>query len=133
MDDYHGTKVPDPYRGFEALDSEQTKQWVDAENNVTRPILEKLPNREWLKQRLTSLWSYERYGVAQKAGSNYFFTRNDGKQNQSVLYVSGSLAAPGKVLFDPNTALERRNDRARRVHAEPEGRRRRVRDLRRRY
>ncbi|MEJ1960433.1 MAG: prolyl oligopeptidase family serine peptidase [Gammaproteobacteria bacterium] len=106
VDDYHGTKVADPYRWFEQLDSPQTKQWVEAENKVTRPILEKLPNREWLKQRLTQLWSYERFGVARKAGAHYYFTRNDGKQNQSVLYVSDDLASPGKALFDPNTALQ---------------------------
>src|SRR5512139_1542806 len=101
VDDYFGTKVADPYRWFEQLDSEQTKQWVDAENNLTRPILEKLPMREWVKQRLTQLWSYERYGVAHKAGVHYYFTRNDGKQNQSVLYVSESLQGVGKPLFDP--------------------------------
>src|SRR5262249_6410261 len=71
VDDYFGTRVPDPYRGFEQLDSDQTKQWVDAENKLTRPILEKLPTREWVKRRLTQLWSYERYGIAHKAGSHY--------------------------------------------------------------
>ncbi|HEV7715987.1 MAG TPA: hypothetical protein VGO53_10345, partial [Steroidobacteraceae bacterium] len=106
VDDYHGTKVADPYRWLEQLDSEQTKQWVEAENKVTRPILEKLPNRGWLKQRLTQLWSYERFGVAHKAGAHYYFTRNDGKQNQSVLYVSDDLASAGKPLFDPNTAVQ---------------------------
>jgi prolyl oligopeptidase len=106
VDDYFGTKVPDPYRGFEQLDSEQTKQWVNAENALTRPILEKLPTREWVKQRLTQLWAYERYGVAHKAGSHYYFTHNDGKQNQSVLYVTDSLDAPGKALFDPNAAAQ---------------------------
>ena len=106
IDDYFGTKVPDPYRGFEQVDSPQTKQWVDAENALTRPILEKLPTREWVKRRLTQLWSYERYGVAHKAGSHYFFTHNDGKQNQSVLFVTEDLASPGKVLFDPNAAAQ---------------------------
>jgi prolyl oligopeptidase len=105
-DDYHGTKVADPYRWLEALDSEATKQWVTEENKVTQPILEKLPARAWVKQRLTALWSYERFGVAQKAGGNYYFTRNDGKQNQSVLYVTSDLASLGKPLFDPNTALQ---------------------------
>jgi prolyl oligopeptidase len=106
VDDYNGTRVADPYRWLEQLDSEATKQWVDAENKVTHPVLEKLPNRAWLKQRLTQLWNYERYGIAQKAGSHYYFTRNDGKQNQSVLYVSEDLASAGKPLFDPNTAIQ---------------------------
>jgi len=106
VDDYHGTRVADPYRWLEQLDSEETKAWVAAQNKVTQPILEKLPNRGWLKERLTALWSYERFGIAHKAGSNYFFTRNDGKQNQSVLYVSNDLASLGKPLFDPNTAAQ---------------------------
>jgi len=106
VDDYFGTKVADPYRGFEQLDSEQTRQWVDAENKLTRPILEKLPMREWVKQRLTQLWSYERYGVAHKAGKHYYFTHNDGKQNQSVLYVTESLDSPGQALFDPNASAQ---------------------------
>ena len=106
VDDYHGTKVPDPYRWLEQLDSEPTRHWVEAQNKVTRPILEKLPNRAWLKQRLTQLWSYERFGVARKAGAHYYFTRNDGKQNQSVLYVSDELASGGKPIFDPNTAVQ---------------------------
>jgi prolyl oligopeptidase len=105
-DDYHGTKVADPYRWLEQLDSEPTKQWVDAQNKVTQPILEKLPNRAWLKERLTALWSYERFGIAQRAGAHYYFTRNDGKQNQSVLFVSQDLASAGKPLFDPNTAIK---------------------------
>jgi prolyl oligopeptidase len=105
-DDYHGTKVADPYRALEQLDSESTAQWVKAQNAVTQPILEKLPNRAWLKQRLTELWSYERFGVANKAGSHYYFTRNDGKQNQAVLYVSDDLLSAGRPLFDPNTAIQ---------------------------
>ncbi len=106
VDDYFGTKVADPYRGLEQLDSEQTKRWVDAQNALTRPILEKLPTREWVKRRLTQLWSYERYGVIHKAGAHYYFTRNDGKQNQSVLYVTEDLGSAGKPLFDPNAAAQ---------------------------
>lgn len=104
VDDYFGTKVADPYRGFEALDSPATKKWVAAENALSQPWLEALPQRAWVKARLTQLWNYERFGVPKKAGGRYFFTRNDGTQNQSVLYVSDSLDSPGRVLFDPNTA-----------------------------
>ena len=104
VDDYHGTQVADPYRWLENLDSEATREWVAAENEVTQPRLETLPNRPWLKQRLTALWNYERFSVATKAGSHYYFTRNDGTQNQSVLYVSESLQSNGKPIFDPNAA-----------------------------
>jgi prolyl oligopeptidase len=104
VDNYHGTQVADPYRWLEQLDSEATRQWVKAENAVSQPRLEALPARPWLKQRLTALWNYERFNVPTKAGKHYYFTRNDGKQNQSVLYVSEDLQSNGKVLFDPNTA-----------------------------
>jgi prolyl oligopeptidase len=103
-DNYHGTVVADPYRWFEALDSPEVAQWVKAENAVSQPRLEALPYRAWLKQRLTALWNYERFGVPQKSGNRYYFTRNDGTQNQSVLYSTDRLDANGKVFFDPNTA-----------------------------
>lgn len=104
VDDYFGTKVADPWRGFENLDSAATKKWVAAENALAQPWLEALPQRAWVKERLTKLWNYERFGVPKKAGGHYFYTRNDGTQNQSVLHVADSLDAPGRVLFDPNTA-----------------------------
>jgi len=106
VDTYHGMQVADPYRWLESLDSEQTRAWVTAENQLSQPRLEALPARSWVKQRLTALWNYERFGIAQKAGPNYFFTRNDGTQNQNVLYVSDSLGSNGKPFFDPNTASE---------------------------
>ncbi|HEU4624250.1 MAG TPA: prolyl oligopeptidase family serine peptidase [Steroidobacteraceae bacterium] len=104
VDNYHGTQVADPYRWLEQLDSDATKQWVNAQNALSQPRLEALPARPWVKQRLTELWSYERFNTPTKAGKRYFFTRNDGKQNQSVLYVSEDLQSNGRVLFDPNTA-----------------------------
>src|ERR1041384_5497450 len=75
VEDYHGTQVADPYRWLEQLDSAQTAQWVAAENEVSRPYLEALPHRSWLKRRLTQLWNYERFEVPVKAGSQYFFRR----------------------------------------------------------
>jgi prolyl oligopeptidase len=105
-DKYHGVVVEDPYRWLEDLDSDATRHWVEAENNVSKPRLEALPHREWVKQRLTALWSYERFGIPVKEGGRYFFLRNDGKQNQSVLFVSDSVELPGKVLFDPNAVRE---------------------------
>jgi prolyl oligopeptidase len=104
VDDYFGTRVADPYRGFEALGSPATKKWVSAENALAQPWLEAIPQRAWVKERLTKLWNYERFGVPKKAGGRYFYTRNDGTQNQSVLYVADSADSAGRVLFDPNAA-----------------------------
>jgi len=109
-DKYNGVAVEDPYRWLESLDSDETRHWVEAQNKVSKPWLEGIPHRAWLKQRLTALWSYERFGVPIKRGtgasSRYFFLHNDGKQNQSVLYVSDSVNSPGRVLFDPNAVRE---------------------------
>jgi prolyl oligopeptidase len=104
-DKYNDVTVEDPYRWLEDLDSDQTRQWVESENKVSRPRLEGIPHRAWLKQRLTALWNYERFGVPLKRGGRsgrYFYLHNDGKQNQSVLYYSDNLDSPGRVLFDPN-------------------------------
>jgi prolyl oligopeptidase len=103
VDDYHGTKIADPYRWLEDLDSEQTKAWVEAQNNVTFAWLQQIPARERIRQRLTQLWNYERYSLPSKKGSRYFYTRNDGLQNQSVVYVVDSLAGQPRLLLDPNT------------------------------
>jgi prolyl oligopeptidase len=105
-DSYFGTKVADPYRWLENLDSAQVQDWVKAQNALAQPRLAELPARPWLKKRLTELWNYERYDVPVKHGGRYFYLHNDGQQNQSVLMVSDALAAPGRVLFDPNTARE---------------------------
>ncbi len=104
VDNYPGTEVADPYRWLERLDSDATKQWVTAENAISQPFLESLPARPWVKQRLTALWSHERFNVPTKAGTHYYFLRNDGTQDQSVLYVSEDLQSNGRVLFDPATA-----------------------------
>ena len=101
-DDYHGTKVADPYRPLENLNAPATKQWVEAQNRLSQPYLEGIPAREKIKARMTQLWNHERYDVPAKAGSRYFYTRNDGLQNQSVLYVADSLTGTPRVLLDPN-------------------------------
>lgn len=102
-DDYHGTVVADPYRWLEDANSADTKAWVEAENKVTQAYLAQIPQREAIRQRLTQLWNYERYGVPFKEGGRYFFTRNDGLQNQAVLYTMKSLGESPRMLLDPNT------------------------------
>ncbi len=102
VDDYQGVKVADPYRWFEDLNSQATKDWVSAENALAQPYLEALPQRAWLGNRLRQLWSYERFGVPYEEGGRYFYMRNDGSQDQSVLYVADALNAAPRVLVDPN-------------------------------
>ena len=102
VDDYHGQKVPDPYRWLEDDNSNETKQWVEAQNKVTFGFLEQIPERKTIQGHLTRLWNYERYGIPFKEGGRYFLTRNDGLQNQSVLYTMDSLLDTPRVLLDPN-------------------------------
>lgn len=102
MDDYHGVKVGDPYRWLEDPDSPATKAWVEAQNKVTFAYLSEIPERERIRERLTQLWNFERYGTPFKEGGRYFFSKNDGLQNQSVLYWAESLEAAPRVLLDPN-------------------------------
>ncbi|HYP15540.1 MAG TPA: prolyl oligopeptidase family serine peptidase [Bryobacteraceae bacterium] len=101
-DSYHGTQVPDPYRWLEDDNSADTKAWVEAQNALTMPYLASIPERNAIRDRMKSLTNYERFGVPVKRGGRYFFTRNDGLQERSVLYVSKSLTDPGEVLIDPN-------------------------------
>ncbi len=103
VDNYHGTLVADPYRWLEDDNSPETKAWVEAQNKVTFAYLEKISARHAIHARLTKLWNYERYGVPFKEGARYFYSRNDGLQNQSVLYTVDTLDAAPRVLLDPNT------------------------------
>ncbi|MEB3217073.1 MAG: prolyl oligopeptidase family serine peptidase [Nostocales cyanobacterium 94392] len=106
VDNYHGTEVADPYRWLENPDSKETKSWVEAQNKVTFGYLEKIPQREDIKKRLTKLWDYEKYGVPFKEGNRYFYFKNDGLQNQSVLYTLKTLDDKPTVLLDPNKLSE---------------------------
>jgi prolyl oligopeptidase len=103
VDDYHGVKVADPYRWLEDLDSAETRAWVEAENKLTFGFLESIPARTTIKERLTKLWNYEKYGIPFKEGNRYFYTRNSGLQNQAVLYTVTSLDAEPQMVLDPNT------------------------------
>jgi prolyl oligopeptidase len=103
QDNYHGTTIADPYRWLEDANSAETKEWVDAQNRVTQSYLGQIPAREAIKQRLTKLWNYERYSVPYKEGGRYFYSRNDGLQNQSVLYTMDKLGDAPRMLLDPNT------------------------------
>lgn len=105
-DRYHGIEVPDPYRWLENPDSESTKDWVAAQNEVTNSYLNTIAAKEKIQQRLTQLWDYEKYGSPFKRGQRYFYFKNDGLQNQSVLYTLESLDEAGEVLLDPNTLSE---------------------------
>ena len=102
-DDYHGVKVADPYRWLEDLDSAETRAWVEAQNKLTYSFLEAIPARTAIKDRLTKLWNYEKYGIPNKEGNRYFYTRNSGLQNQAVLYTVTSLDGQPQMVLDPNT------------------------------
>ncbi|UCF39920.1 MAG: S9 family peptidase [Gemmatimonadota bacterium] len=106
VDDYHGTPVHDPYRWLEDVDADETRAWIEAENCVTFGYLRGIPAREKLRERLTELWDYPKYETPFKEGSRYFYYKNDGLQNQYVLYKQESLAGEPEVLFDPNTWSE---------------------------
>ncbi|MEH2377628.1 MAG: prolyl oligopeptidase family serine peptidase [Nostoc sp.] len=114
VDNYHGTLVADPYRWLEDPDSEETRTWIDAQNQVTFGYLSEIPTREKIKQRLTKLWDYEKYGIPFKEGESqgdgssdrYFYFKNDGLQNQSVLYTLKTLDDQPNVLLDPNKLSE---------------------------
>jgi prolyl oligopeptidase len=103
VDDYHGVKVADPYRWLEDLDSEETRNWVAAQNKLSFGFLESIPARATLKDRLTKLWNYEKYGIPFKEGNRYFYTRNSGLQNQAVVYTVTALNAKPQMVLDPNT------------------------------
>lgn len=103
LDDYSGTKVADPYRWLEELDSPDTKAWVAAQNALTDSVTAGLPERAIVAKRLTELWNYPRTGLPFKEAGWYFFTKNDGLQNQSPLYVQDGLKGAPRLLIDPNT------------------------------
>jgi prolyl oligopeptidase len=102
VDDYHGTRVADPYRWLEDETSPETAAWVEAQNAVTFPYLERIPYRDALRARVMELNDYERYGAPARKGPYFFFSKNEGLQNQSVLHIQRGLDGAPEVLLDPN-------------------------------
>ena len=104
VDEYFGYQVADPYRWLEddVRESEDVRNWVDDQNKITFSYIEELPHREEIETRLTELWNYEKYGIPSKQGGRYYFSKNDGLQNQSVIYQMDSLDSTPTVLMDPN-------------------------------
>ena len=102
IDDYFGTRIADPYRWMEALESREVADWVTAQNRVTFDYLETLPLREHFRTRITELWNYARVSVPVREGGRYFFERNTGLQRQAVVLTSRSLTENPSVLLDPN-------------------------------
>jgi prolyl oligopeptidase len=103
VDDYHGVKIADPYRWLEDTNSPETTAWVEAENKVTATYFDQIPERDKIRARLTELYNFERFSGAFQAGGKYFYFRNDGLQNQNVLYVLDKPDATPRILLDPNT------------------------------
>ena len=104
-EDHFGQRVEDPYRWLEndVREDPRVRAWVTAQNQVSSAYLAALPGRAAFRARMTELYDYERFGLPEKAGSRYFYTRNDGLQNQSVLYVREGLDGTPRLLIDPNT------------------------------
>ena len=102
VDDYNGTKVADPYRWLEAIDSNNVAEWVKAQNAVTTPYLAALPGRDLFKQRITALYDFPRSGVPFFEGSRWFYSKNTGLQRQNVWYSRLTLDGAEQMVLDPN-------------------------------
>lgn len=102
VDDYHGVKVPDPYRWLEDIDSPATRAWVQAEARLSRAYLAALPQRQAIGERLKKIWNFQSWGPPVRQGRYWFYSHNDGLQNQPVVFVTADPRSPGHVLLDPN-------------------------------
>jgi prolyl oligopeptidase len=105
VEEHFGERIADPYRWLEndVRTDPEVRAWVTAQNEVTNAFLATLPSRAAFRARMTQMYNYERFGIPVKAGSHYFYTRNDGLQNQAVLYVRDGLDGTPRMLIDPNT------------------------------
>ena len=103
VDDYFGTKVHDPYRWMEDVDSAEVKTWVDEENTLTENWLSLVQGRKAMHARLMELTNFERYTPPVRKGTRYFYSHNEGLQNQNVIYWQEGLNGEPKILLDPNT------------------------------
>ena len=105
IDDFHGTKVEDSYRWLEddVRTSKEVEAWVDAQNKVTFDFLNSIPQRAGIQKRMTELWNFEKIGAPFKRGGRYYFSHNDGLQNQNVLFRQDTLDSDSRVLLDPNS------------------------------
>ncbi len=101
-DEYFGTRVADPYRWLEDDNSEETKEWVEAQNKVTNSFLDQIPFKSKVRNRIEELWDYEKISAPYKEGDVYYYYKNDGLQNQSVLYTTDDVEKEGEVFLDPN-------------------------------
>ena len=106
IDTLHGIEVADPYRWLEDLNSKETETWVGQQNELTESYLKKIPGSKEINDHLTELWNYERFGLPFKESGRYFFSKNDGLQNQNVLYTTTSLDEEAEILLDPNKLSE---------------------------
>src|SRR5258708_1492413 len=102
IENYHGTLVADPYRWLEDASSEETRAWVEAQNEVSSAYFQNVAEREPIIARLTELIDFPRYSAPIQKGGRYFFSHNTGLQNQAVLYTQSSLESQPTVLLDPN-------------------------------
>jgi prolyl oligopeptidase len=103
VDTYHGVEVADPYRWMENLDDPALTPWIEAQNELLETYLADVPNRARIGELLTKLWDYERFGLPQARNGRYFYTRNDGLQNQAPVYWQQGLDGESKLLLDPNS------------------------------
>lgn len=103
VDVYHGHSVTDPYRPLEDPDAPETRAWIEAEAQLTERFLAAIPAHEAIRQRLTALWDYERFGIPRRVGNGYVYSKNTGLQPQSVVYAAETLDGPARVLIDPNS------------------------------